>query len=95
MTQIPYLAVALNDAVTEMYEAHEQHGSNSMFCAGPDRAMTILTEEVGEAATEINDAHIKQISPYHPDFYHELIQVAAMALTMAARTRQEMADVVA
>lgn len=75
------------DIDREVQRAHEKHGPNSMFFATPDRAMTILTEEVGEAAKEINEAHIHNIGVENTDLYMELIQVAAMAVTMAARIK--------
>lgn len=87
---IEHLLIAVDDAVAEARKAHEKHGDDSMFFAGPDRGMTILVEEVGEAAKEINDASIRGDSPYNDDFYNELVQSAAMALTMAARVKLEL-----
>lgn len=75
-------ALTLNAIQMEATRAHILHGENSML--GPatsDRRMTILTEEVGEVAKEINDAKVEGREIDYDHLVKELIQVGAMAGT--------------
>lgn len=72
--------LTLSAIQAEATRAYLKHGEHSMF--GPmfhDRRLTILTEEVGEVARELNDAAIDSRPVNRDDLVKELIQVAAMA----------------
>ena len=74
----------LNDVTAEAVRADEKHGSNSMYYryATDDRRLTILTEEVGEVAREINEKTLdRNRVDYKVNLRSELVQVAAMAVT--------------
>lgn len=63
----------------EALRAHLRHGPRSMLRPKPNTLrLSILTEEVGEVARELNDA---ESSVNKDKLETELIQVAAMALT--------------
>ena len=72
-----------NDVTIEAYNAHEKHGTNSMYYryATEDRRLAILTEEVGEVAHEINEGKLNNRPAVKSLLRAELVQVAAMALT--------------
>lgn len=69
----------------ERDRAHAKHGDKSMEGWAPNSLMryTILAEEVGEVAKEINDAALFNDGLNYPALRKELIQVAAMAAAWA------------
>jgi hypothetical protein len=64
----------------EAMRAHYLHGTSSMFFSTDPHRLSILAEEFGEVAKEINEARLRA-SPreYRDRIEKELIQVAAMA----------------
>jgi hypothetical protein len=71
---------AINEEATR---AHIVHGDNSMmgFKYSASDRLSILMEEVGEVAREINDARLGRRPADKDKLVIELIQVAAMAAT--------------
>lgn len=76
-------AVTLAAVQAEATRAHLLHGENSMLGASQtnDRRMTILTEEVGEVAKEVNDGFVEGRPADRDKLVKELIQSAAMCLS--------------
>jgi NTP pyrophosphatase (non-canonical NTP hydrolase) len=77
----------INDVVDEVEQAHAKHGTESMLYGSDDKSLRILMEEVGEVAKEMNELALGNITPdqYRENQRKELVQVAAMALTWAAK----------
>jgi hypothetical protein len=74
--------LTLSAIQAEATRAHILHGSHSMLApCSNDRRMTILTEEVGEVARELNDAVVEGRQIDYDKLVKELIQTAAMAGT--------------
>jgi len=75
--------VTLSAVQAEATRAHLKHGDKSMLGPGRthDRRMTIVTEEVGEVAREINDADVEGRPVDEGKLVKELLQSAAMLLT--------------
>jgi NTP pyrophosphatase (non-canonical NTP hydrolase) len=67
-------AVILCEVADERAKQDAKHGDP--FKKSLDRLMTIITEEVGEAATEVNDI-VSGAKSATDDLRHELIQAAA------------------
>jgi NTP pyrophosphatase (non-canonical NTP hydrolase) len=63
--------------------AHDKHGFHSMLYGTDDKALRILTEEVGEVAREMNEIALgnRTHDQYTKQLRAELIQVAAIAVT--------------
>lgn len=69
------------DAIqAEATRAHLRHGEHSMLgqAVTDDRRLSILTEEVGEIARELNDAAIEGRPVNRDQLVKELIQAGAM-----------------
>lgn len=77
----------LADVVDEAARAHTKHGDKSMLYGTDEKSLRILVEEVGEVAREMNELALGNRRPkkYRSNQRTELIQVAAMALTWAAK----------
>jgi len=75
--------LTLSAVQMEATRAHILHGDSSMLYPGHtnDRRNSILVEEVGEVARELNDAEIGNRPVDRDKLVKELIQSAAMCLT--------------
>jgi NTP pyrophosphatase (non-canonical NTP hydrolase) len=74
--------LTLSAVQAEATRAHLRHGKHSMLNeTSNDRRNSILTEEVGEVARELNDAEIDGRPVDRDKLVRELIQSAAMCLT--------------
>lgn len=86
---------ALHDEVdAERERAHRKHGATSMRNSAWDahRRVSILTEEVREAARVLNDCEhgIHDEHSALPALRHELVQVAAMAMDWLAEVDRQL-----
>lgn len=84
-------AAILGEFVVERDRAHLKHGKTSMESKGAyeHRRHTILSEEVGEVATELNDidhadADADLIALHQHKLRKELVQCGAMVLSWIA-----------
>lgn len=75
----------LDRVENEIRSAREKHGKHTVDHEGPDRAVAILTEEVGEVAKEAlemtvtdNSRHTQRV--HRARLKKELAQVAAVAI---------------
>jgi NTP pyrophosphatase (non-canonical NTP hydrolase) len=70
-------------------EAHRQIEKFGKQDHLPDRWMTILTEEVGEVAKEICNQHDSPCQLVYDNYEKELIQVAAVAMSMLENFQEQ------
>jgi NTP pyrophosphatase (non-canonical NTP hydrolase) len=77
----------LDEVAAEADRAHEKYGEKSMLYRTDNDSLPVLMEEVGEVAREMNELKIgnEDLIEYRRNQRTELIQVAAMALTWAAK----------
>lgn len=75
--------LTLSAVQMEATRAHILHGENSMLGSSHtnDRRNSIVVEEIGEVARELNDAEIGKRPVDRDKLVKELIQSAAMLLT--------------
>jgi hypothetical protein len=83
--------VTLNAIQAEATRAHLLHRENSVLNPDmtDDRRLSILVEEVGEVATDLNDRELGVNGMHDKDhLVQELLQVAAMAASFAQAVDQ-------
>ena len=73
--------LTLSAIQAESTRAHILHGENSMLYQFNDERLSILMEEVGEVAREINEGLIHKRDVDKEKIEKELIQCAAMCAT--------------
>lgn len=81
----PYLLLSeltLNAIQAEATRAHFQQKTKSILYKTPNDALSVLVEEVGEVAKELNTARELERPIDRDKLVKELVQVAAMAATM-------------
>lgn len=79
-----------NQIASELYEERQKQDAKfGVQNHEPIIYMSILTEEVGEAAKEANEIHFHGLDNYHPDlveskarYRKELVQTAAVTIAM-------------
>lgn len=79
-------AETVTQVVHEAETAHENRGKDSMVFGTFEKGLSILVEEVGEVAKEINDAS-SGCMPNGDNLMRELTQVAAMAVTLMEKVK--------
>ncbi len=86
--------VTLSAIQAEATRAHVMHGVNSVLrVTSNDRRFSILAEEVGEVAKELNDADIENRPVDRDKLVKELIQVAATAGTFVEALEGEISRI--